>query len=177
MFHRQLRGVVTLVVAAALAVGSVGCASGAKDWVEVSTGKLTVDRPANWSTKMQVTKPWTDGYRLSKDSVEQMQLSGDFGEYTTAREAVGTLEGKARLGGVQGFKIVEKRDVKIKGATTATLTRYTITNNNGDPVNGEWIVAVRWPYPQSVAVSILSPQYNQDLERHVLDTMELHPSQ
>ena len=118
----------------------------ASAYTEVTVGKLTVDRPADWATELAVEAPWTQGFRLAPDSVEQQQVSGDFGEYPTAAAAMGTLIGQAQVG-LKGFEIVESRDVEIKGATTGRVTRYTITDNTGSQLSGEWFVAAHWPYP------------------------------
>ena len=64
--------------------------------------------------------------------------------------------------------MVETRDVEVEGATTAQVVRYTITDNSSSQVFGDWIVAAHWPYPQSVAVSMLTPKYDPELERQVL---------
>jgi hypothetical protein len=152
-----------------------GCSDpDAPAYVEVQDGKLTVDRPVAWQTPIPVDAPWTTGFRLAPDSIEQIQLSGDFGEYATAGEAVGTLIGQAQIK-LAKFTVVETRDVEIQGATTAQVVRYTITDNANSQLNGEWIVAAHWPYPQSVAVSILTPQHDPDLERAVLDSMRMRP--
>ncbi len=165
-------------IAAWLAVvilGLGGCSDpDAPAYVEVVNGKLTVDRPVAWQTPIPVDEPWTAGFRLAPDSIEQLQLSGDFGEYATAGEAVGTLIGQAQIK-LAKFTVVETRDVEIKGATTAQVVRYTITDNANSQLSGEWIVAAHWPYPQSVAVSILTPQHDPDLERAVLDSMRMRP--
>jgi hypothetical protein len=156
-------------------VGLLGCTDpNTPAYVEVVNGKLTVDRPVAWQTPIPVDAPWTAGFRLAPDSIEQLQLSGDFGEYATAGEAVGTLIGQAQVK-LAKFTVVETRDVEIKGATTAQVVRYTITDNANSQLSGEWIVAAHWPYPQSVAVSILTPQHDPDLERQVLDSMRMRP--
>lgn len=165
-----------LLLGLALAV-LPGCTDpDAASYTEVTVGKLTVDRPAAWSTEMSVEAPWNQGFRLTTESVEQLQVSGDFGEYPTAAAAMGTLVGQAQVG-LKGFQVVESRDVEIKGATTGRLTRYTITDNTGSQLSGEWFVAAHWPYPQSVAVSVLQPQFDADLERRILESMELTPVQ
>lgn len=165
-----------LAVAAVALLGVVGgCADAADpDYVRVENGKLTVDRPAAWTTDVPVEAPWTLGFRAAEGSAEQIQLSGDFGQYLSAGQAMGTLIGQAQLG-LAEFSVVETRDVEVEGATNAQVVRYTITDNTGSQLAGEWIVAARWPYPQSVAVSILAPQFDPDLERRVLDSMELTP--
>ena len=156
-------------------IGLGGCAEPeAPAYVEVQDGKLTVDRPVAWQTPIPADVPWTAGFRLAPDSIEQIQLSGDFGEYATAGEAVGTLIGLAQIK-LAKFSVVETRDVEIEGATTAQVVRYTITDNANSQLAGEWIVAAHWPYPQSVAVSILTPQHDPELERHVLDSMRMRP--
>lgn len=171
------RSASAIMLALALTVGIVGCSDPeSKNWVEVSSGRLTVDRPASWSTPMKVTKPWTAGFQPSAKSVEQFQVSGDFGEYNTAAEAIGTLVGKAQVS-LDNFTIVQTRDIKIDGATTGRLVHYTINDNNNQPINGEWIVGAHYPYPQSVAVSILSRTYNRDLEQRVISTMRMKPRQ
>lgn len=143
-------------------------------YVAVGVGKLRVDRPAAWSTQLTVESPWSEGFRLAPNSVEQMQVSGEFGTYTSAAQAMGTLVGQAQVG-LKGFDVVETRDVEIKGATTGQLLRYTITDNRGSQLSGTWIVAAHWPYPQSVAVSVLQPQFDAELERRLLDSLELKP--
>jgi hypothetical protein len=159
----------------AMLLGLAGCSDPETPaYVEVQDGRLTVDRPAAWETSIPVDQPWTTGFRLAPDSIEQIQLSGDFGEYTTAGEAVGTLIGQAQVK-LADFTVVETRDVEVKGATTAQVVRYTITDNTKSQLSGEWIVAAHWPYPQSVAVSILTPQHDPDLERQVLDSMRMRP--
>lgn len=171
------RTVSAIVLALTLTGGIVGCSgSHSTKWTKVSSGRLTVDRPASWSTRMKVTRPWTAGFQPSPKAVDQMQLSGDFGEYNTATEATGTLVGKAQAS-LNNFTIVETRDVKIDGATTGRLVRYTVNDNRNRPVHGEWIVGAHYPYPQSVAVSILSRTYDRDLEQRVLSTMRMQPRQ
>ncbi len=158
-----------------LLIGLGGCTDPETSaYVQVQDGKLTVDRPTAWQVTIPVDPPWTSGWRLAPDSIEQIQLSGDFGEYTTAGEAVGTLIGQAQIK-LAKFTVVETRDVEVEGATTAQVVRYTITDNANSQLSGEWILAAHWPYPQSVAVSILTPQYDPDLERTVLDSMRMRP--
>ncbi len=158
---------------------ALGCLPGCSDpdaasYTEVTVGKLTVDRPAGWTTEMTVEAPWSQGFRLAPDSLEQQQVSGDFGEYPTAAAAMGTLVGQAQVG-LKDFKIIDSRDVEIKGATTGRVTRFSIVDNTGSQVSGEWFVAAHWPYPQSVAVSVLQPQFDPELERRILESMELKP--
>jgi hypothetical protein len=155
---------------------SVGACSEPEEsnYVQEKVGKLVVDRPRAWTTEFPVEQPWSKGYRLAPESVEHMELSGDFGEFSTASQAMGTLIGQAQVG-LQKFQVVQSRDVEIKGATTGRLTRYTITDNAGSQLFGEWIVAAHWPYPQSVAVSILTPAFDPDLERRIVESMELRP--
>ena len=156
----------------AVLVGLLGCTDpNTPAYVEVVNGKLTV---AGMADPIPVDAPWTAGFRLAPDSIEQLQLSGDFGEYATAGEAVGTLIGQAQIK-LAKFTVVETRDVEVKGATTAQVVRYTITDNANSQLAGEWIVAAHWPYPQSVAVSILTPQHDADLERAVLDSIRMRP--
>ena len=165
-----------------LAVGSavallrlVGCTDPeAPAYVEVVDGKLTATRPVAWETPVEVDEPWTSGFRLTPDSIEQIQFSGDFGEYATAGEAVGSLIGQAQIK-LAEFTVVETRDVEIRGATTAQVVRYTILDNANSQLSGTWIVAAHWPYPQSVAISILTPQHDPDLERQVLDSIRMRP--
>jgi hypothetical protein len=157
----------------AMLVGLLGCTDPETPaYIEVVDGKLTVDRPAAWQTPIPVDKPWTSGFRPAPDSIEQIQFSGDFGEYATAGEAMGTLIGLAQIK-LAKFTVVETRDVEIEGATTAQVVRYTITDNANSQLAGEWIVAAHWPYPQSVAVSITTPQHDPELERQVLDSMRM----
>ena len=159
-----------------LTIALSGCSDpGGKDYVDVEIGKLTVDRPSAWSVETPVQAPWTKGFRSAPDSVQQIQLSGDFGDYITASQAMGTLIGQAQVG-LKGFTVVQSRDVTIKGATTGRATRFTIEDNSGSQVSGEWVVAAHWPYPQSVAVSMLTPQFDPELERRVLDSMQLRPN-
>lgn len=162
-----------LVVATLLSFG--GCsAPKSSNYVEVIDGKLTAVRPSAWLTEIPGDLPWTRGWRPAADSIEQIQISGDFGEYATAGQAVGTLIGQAQVS-LADFTVIETRDVEVRGATTAQVVRYTITDNSNSQVFGEWIVAVHWPYPQSVAVSILTPRYDIELERQVLDSLRMRP--
>lgn len=162
-----------LAVPAALALS--GCSDPeASDYLPAEVGKLTVERPVAWGVEFPVDAPWTTGFRAAPDSVEQIQLSGEFGEFVTAAQGMGSLIGQAQIG-LQGFTVVQTRDVEVKGATTAQAVQYTITDNTGSQLSGEWIVAAHWPYPQSVAVSVLNRQFDPDLERRLVDTMELHP--
>ena len=55
------------------------------------------------------------------------------------------------------------------------VVRYTILDNANSQLSGTWIVAAHWPYPQSVAVSILTPQHDPELERQILDSMRMRP--
>lgn len=163
-------------LAALLLLGAPACSDPeSSSYVSVEVGKLTVDRPAGWATDMTVTAPWAKGFRLRPDSVEQIQISGDFADAITATEAMSTLTFQAQTGGLKGFRIVEARDVEVEGATTARVTRYTITDNRGSQLSGSWITAAHWPYPQSVAVSILTPSPDPDLERRVVESMEFEP--
>lgn len=162
-----------LVVTALLVLG--GCSPPeSSNYVEVMDGKIDVVRPAPWATEIPGDLPWTRGWRLAPESIEQIQISGDFGEYATAGQAVGTLIGQAQVS-LAAFTVVETRDVEVAGATTAQVVRYTMTDNNNSQVFGEWIVAAHWPYPQSVAVSILTPRYDVELERQVLDSLRMRP--
>jgi hypothetical protein len=156
-----------------LAVGACSDADAAA-YTEVVDHKLTVDRPVGWTTAMAVEAPWTGGFQPAPQSIEQLQVAGDFGEYVTASQAMGTLIAQAQIG-LAGFEIVQSRDVTIKGATTGQATRYTMTDNTGSQLSGEWVVAAHWPYPQSVAISILDRQFDPELERRVLESMELRP--
>ena len=156
-----------------LMIGLAGCTDPETPaYVEVVDGRLTVARPVAWEIPIEVDQPWTSGFRPAPDSIEQIQLSGDFGEYATAGEAMGTLIGLAQIK-LAKFTVVETRDVEIEGATTAQVVRYTITDNTNSQLAGEWIVAAHWPYPQSVAVSILTPRHDPELERQVLDSMRM----
>lgn len=165
-----------LVVTVAL-LSSLSACSGAPDptVAAVQDGRLTVDRPSAWSTPLAVDPPWKVGFRLAPTSVEQIQVSGDFGDYVTAAEAVGHLIGLAQVG-LSGFTVVQTRDLEVKNATSAQAVRYTITDNQGSQVFGEWVVAVRWPEQQSVAVSLLTPRYDPDLERQVVDSLRFSPT-
>lgn len=152
-----------------------GCTDPADEsYVPETVGRLTVHRPAGWDTEFAVESPWHKGFRDAPDVPEQLSLSGDFGSYATAIQGMGTLIGKAQVG-LAGFTVVESREVTVPGATTAQLTRYTIADGGTGELHGIWIVAAHWPYPQSVAVSILATEHDPALERRVLDSMELHP--
>ncbi len=165
------RAIVLLLVLALLS----GCTAAPEDgYVAETVGRLTVHRPTGWDTEFAVESPWNMGFRDAPDTPEQLSLSGDFGSYATAAQGMGTLIGKAQVG-LDGFTVVESREVTVPGATTAQLTRYTITDGGTGELNGVWIVAAHWPYPQSVAVSILATEHDPALERQVLDSMELHP--
>ncbi len=158
---------------AVVLLGLVGCTDPeAPAYVEVVDGKLTATRPVAWEIPVEVDQPWTSGFRLTPDSIEQIQFSGDFGECATAAEAVGTLIGQAQIK-LARFTVVETRDVEVRGATTAQVVRYTFLDNANSQLAGEWIVAAHWPYPQSVAVSILTPRHDPELERQVLDSMRM----
>jgi hypothetical protein len=165
-----------LLVLIALILSAVAGCSDAEDanYVTIEEGKLRVDRPVAWATDFPVDRPWTQGFRLAPDSIEQIQLSGDFGEHITAAQGMGTLIGQAQIG-LKEFKVIQTRDVEVPGATTAQAVRFTITDNTGSQLAGEWIVAAHWPYPQSVAVSFLTPQFDPDLERRILESMEFRP--
>ena len=174
MRSRAWRRLFAVWLALAL-LGLVGCTDPeAPAYVEVVDGKLTAARPVAWESPVEVDEPWTIGFRLAPDSIEQIQFSGDFGEYATAGEAVGTLIGQAQIK-LAEFTVVETRDVDIRGATTAQVVRYTILDNANSQLSGTWIVAAHWPYPQSVAISILTPQHDPDLERQALDSMRMRP--
>lgn len=172
-----LRATALLLIVAMF--GVAGCSDpDAATYINERTLRLSVDRPTAWTTPIEVQEPWTVGYRLGPDSIEQIQLAGYFGDQPTAAVAMGNLIGMAQASkSMQGFTIVESREVTVKGATTGQITRYTIDNPRGGQVTGTWITAARWPYPQAVAVSILTPTHDPDLERRVLDSLELHPEQ
>jgi hypothetical protein len=165
-----------LGVSAALVGLLAGCSQPLDEaYARVETGKLVVDRPSGWQEPIPVEPPWTAGFRPTPTSVEQIQLSGDFGDFVTAGEAMGSLIGQAQVG-LKEFHVVETRDVEVEGATTAQLVRYTITDDQDSPLFGEWIVANHWPKQQSAAVSILTPQFQPDLERRVVDSMRFTPT-
>lgn len=165
-----------VAVAAALVALLGGCSEPAdKNYTRVETGRLVVDRPAAWQDVIAVEAPWTAGFRPTPTSVEQIQMSGDFGDFVTAGEAVGSLIGQAQVG-LKEFHVVETRDVEVEGATTAQVVRYTITDNQDSQLSGEWIVVNHWPKQQSAAVSILTPQFQPDLERRVVDSMRFTPT-
>ena len=166
-----LRTIVRTVSVLCLLATGVACSGTTDpDYVTVTDGRLTVVRPTAWRTPVPVEKPWAAGFGLAPSSIEQIQVSGDFGDYTTAAEAAGSLVGVGQVG-LQDFTVVQTRDLEVKNATSAQAVRYTITDNQGSQVAGEWIVAVRWPEQQSVAVSLLTPRFDPDLERHVIDSL------
>jgi hypothetical protein len=167
-FLRALAPVMVLGVVVPLS----GCSGAAADpdVSAVQDSRLTVDRPSTWATPFPVEAPWKVGFRLNPTSVEQLQVSGDFGEYVSAAEAVGHLIGIAQVS-LSDFTVVQTRDLEVKNATSAQAVRYTITDNQGSQVFGEWVVAVRWPEQQSVAVSLLTPRYDPDLEHKVVDSL------
>ncbi len=173
--HPLLRGPVA--VAALVVLLPLAACSGAADpgVATVRDGRLTVARPAAWSTPLPVDAPWKAGFRLAPTSVEQLQVSGDFGDYVSAAEGIGHLIGIAQVG-LDGFTVVQTRDLAVKNATSAQAVRYTITDNQGSQVFGEWFVAVRWPEQTSVAVSLLTPRYDPDLERQVVDSLRFSPA-
>ena len=163
------------VVALLLALVS-GCSEPVDaDYTRVETPKLIVDRPTGWQDAIPVQAPWTAGFRPTPTSIEQIQIADDFGDFVTAGEAVGSLIGQAQIG-LQEFRVVQTLEVEVQGATTAQIVRYTITDNQGSQLAGEWIVANHWPKQQSAAISILTPQFQPDLERRVVDSMRFTPS-
>lgn len=173
MIHPSWRRV---TVAAALVALLGGCSEPADDnYARVETGKLVADRPAAWQDAIAVEAPWTAGFRPTPTSVEQIQMSGDFGDFVTAGEAVGSLIGQAQVG-LKEFHVVETRDVAVEGATTAQVVRYTITDNQDSQLSGAWIVVNHWPKQQSAAVSILTRQFQPELERRVVDSMRFTPT-
>jgi hypothetical protein len=176
MAHTSWRSATVVATLVALVTSLGGCSEPVDQaYTRVETGKLVVDRPAGWQDPIPVEAPWTAGFRPTPTSVEQIQMSGDFGDFVTAGEAVGSLIGQAQVG-LKQFHVVETRDVEIKGATTAQVVRYTITDNRDSQLAGEWIVVNHWPKQQSAAVSILTPQFQPDLERRVIDSMRFTPT-
>ncbi|MGY4719230.1 hypothetical protein [Naumannella huperziae] len=174
MFRRSATMIAALLAACAMVLGACTAADDPA-YVEDEIGKIKVVRPSAWQSPLQVEAPWTVGYALAPDSVEQIQVSGDFGEYTSAAEAMASLIAQAQVS-LEGFEIVETRDVELKGATTGQLVRYTIDDPQGNQVFGTWIIGAVWPYPQSVAVSILTPRHDAELERRVLDSIVVSPT-
>jgi hypothetical protein len=170
--QRRLREAGAVLVL--LALGAACSGTPDPGYVKVMDGRLTVVRPAAWQTQMHVEKPWTAGFRLAPDSIEQIQVAGDFGDFVTAAEAGGSLVGIGQVR-LDGFTVVGTRDLEVKNATSAQVVRYTITDNQGSQVSGEWIVAVRWPERQSVAVSVLTPRFDPELERKVIDSVRFTP--
>jgi hypothetical protein len=81
-------GAGALTALALLAAGSCSDPDAAS-YAEVVDHKLVVDRPVAWTTEMVVDAPWTKGFQPAPRSVEQLQVSGDFGEYVTASQAMG----------------------------------------------------------------------------------------
>lgn len=169
----QVRRVASVAVAVAIAAACSGCGSDAGGYESTSVGMLEVDHPAAWTTSVAVRKPWTKGFRRAKDSVEQMQVSGDLGGYSSATEAMGVLMAYGNAG-LDGFHVEKTRDVEVDGATSAEVARFTITDDKGAKVHGEWFVAVKWPGLHSVGVSTLSRRADPGLEKHVLSSMRMH---
>lgn len=171
MKRKPLRPVIA--AGAATIVLLAGCTSPEDaNYIEVTVGKLTIDRPAAWATEVPTEEPWTAGWAVAADSIEQIRLSGDFGDYTSAAEGAATLTAQAQVT-FEGFEIVESRDVELRGATTGRLVRFTIDDPQGNDVVGTWIVGAVWPYPQSAAVATLTPTHDPDLERRLLESFEI----
>ncbi|MFC7624043.1 hypothetical protein [Microlunatus sp. GCM10028923] len=149
-----------------------GCTTDSGDgYVTETVDRLSVDRPTGWDTEQPVESPWSKGFRAAPDDTDQLQLSGDFGSYATAAQGMGTLVGQAQVG-LSGFSVVESREVEVEGATTAQLTRYTVTDGDRT-LTGVWIVAAHWPYPQSVAVSLLTAEDDPTLTERLVESMKL----
>lgn len=163
-----------LVLIMILALLAGGCGAPDQGYVSETVDRLTVDRPAGWDTELAVESPWNKGFRDAPDTPEQLQLSGDFGDYASAGQAIGTLIGKAQTS-LPAFRVIESREVTVEGATTAQLTRYTVADDQGGELSGLWIVAAHWPYPQSVAVSVLTARHDPELERRLIESMRLRP--
>ena len=171
---RARRAAASMVAAIAVAAACAGCGDADEgDYASTSVGMLEVDHPAAWTTALATQKPWTKGFRRAPGSVEQMQVSGDLGGYTTATEAMGVLMMQGNVG-LDGFHVVGTREVKVDGATSAEVARFTLTDDKGAKVHGEWFVAVKWPGLHSVAVSTLSRRVDPGLEKHVLASMRMH---
>lgn len=166
---RAVDHVLVLILVLAVLGGCTTASDG--DYVTETVDRLSVDRPAGWDTDLPVESPWSKGFREAPDAPDQLQLSGDFGSYATAAQGMGTLVGKAQVG-LTGFRVVESRELEIKGATTAQLTRYTVTDGDRS-LTGVWIVAAHWPYPQSVAVSLLMTEDDPTLTERLVESMEL----
>jgi len=164
-----------LAAVALLVTVVTGCSSADPGYTKLKTGRVELQRPTAWQDPIPVQAPWAVGFRPTPTSVEQLQVSGDFGDYVSATEAAGILMGRSQMG-LEGFKVVETRDVEVKGATSAEVVRFTITDDKGAPVSGEWIIVAQWPKQQTAVVSILTPQYQPELERAVLDSMRFRPS-
>lgn len=156
-----------------VAVSVSGCAPGA--YTQVRVERLSVDIPTSWNVEMDdVEDPWAEGYQPEAGGTDQIQLSGDFGDYMNAEQAMGTLVGQAQLG-LDGFEVIASDEIEVRGATTAQLTQYTLDGPDGTSYCGTWIVAALWPYPQSIAVSILTDTCDDDMIGHVKDSLALHP--
>ena len=157
-----------------MALTATACGAHDSAYETYEHGRITVDRPTAWSTSFPVHAPWTVGYEPAPDAADQIQISDDFGEYTSAPQALSTLIGPAQVT-LPAFTVVSTRDLDVPEATSAQAVRYTTTDPQGGLLYGEWVVAVRWPYPQAVAVSVLGQRYDPDLEHQVVDSLELHP--
>ncbi|GAB3761795.1 hypothetical protein [Microlunatus parietis] len=167
---RSLAAPAVLIMVLTLLSG--GCTAPGHGYVSESVGRLTVDRPAGWDLETTVESPWHKGFRDAADAPEQLQLSGDFGAYASAGQAMGTLIGKAQVG-LPSFRVIESREITVTGATTAQLTRYTVADGRDGELSGLWIVAAHWPYPQSVAVSVLAAERDPALEQRLITSMRL----
>lgn len=169
---RRLAAPAVLIMVVALLAG--GCTTPDQGYVSESVGRLTVDRPAGWDLEMPAESPWNKGFRDAADAPEQLQLSGDFGGYASAGQAMGTLIGKAQVG-LPSFRVIESREITVAGASSAQLTRYTVADGGDGELAGLWIVAAHWPYPQSVADSVLAAEHDPVLEQRLISSMRLRP--
>jgi hypothetical protein len=156
-----------------VAVSVSGCTPGA--YTQVRVERLSVDIPTSWNVEIDdLEEPWAAGYRPEVGATDQIQLSGDFGDYTSAQQAMGTLVGQAQLG-LAGFEVIASDEIEVRGATTAQLTQYTLDGPDGTPYCGTWIIAALWPHPQSIAVSILTDTCDAEAIDRVKDSLVLHP--
>ena len=135
-------------------------------------GRLRVDVPEGWEEQTvegQAFKlRYSDGIG---DDVPTLSLSGDFGDFGTARVAMTTLIGDLQVN-TPGFSVDDTVDIEIPGATSAVRLDFVYgTEETNGVFDGMWIVASDESTDKAVAVALSATELDADLRNQVQDSM------
>ncbi|MGE9809219.1 hypothetical protein [Janibacter sp. G1551] len=169
----------TTVMTVAAVVGLSACSSGgpagggaAEGWTEVKVGRLTLERPADWTEKSPTGEAWDTKY--VGDGIE-LQVSGEFSDDPTANAALSRLDLPATLR-LEGYKGGGMQDLEVEGADSAIRSDFTFTHEK-ETWEGTWVIAGQWPHPQTAAVAINGANPDPETVRHIIESLTFEKKQ